>query len=153
MKIAEALTESKRLGNLIPALLSQFGDNCIIVNGEKPDRDPVVLLEKVQAAIGDKAKLDRQITLTNAATKLPCGLTIHEAILRKASLKLTISSAAGMTTHLRSGKRLGYNEEKGTRKEYAVKPERVEAIANEAAKELRSIESQMQQANWVVDLI
>ncbi len=45
------------------------------------------------------------------------------------------------------------NEEKGTVKAYSIKPEMLESQSNEAAKELRLIESQMQQINWVQDLV
>ena len=151
MKIAEGLTESKRLANLVPTLVHQFNDNSIIVNGVKPERDPEKLFEKVKAAIDGKAALDRQIAYTNAQVRLGCGLTIHEAIIRKAQLKLTHATLTSMVTSMRSNKRVGYGE-KDIVKTYGVKPDMIEAQANEAAKELRLIESQMQQANWVEEL-
>lgn len=150
MKIAEGLTESKRLANLVPTLMSLFGENCIIINGIKPERDPTTLMEKVQGAIDTKATLDRSIANTNAIVKLPCGLTIYEAILRKAELNRIVQSFTHMHSALRSGRRQSYNET--AVKTYGVKPEILEARSNEAAKELRLIEAQLQQTNWVEDL-
>ena len=77
MKIAEALTESKRLANLVPILLSQFSENCIVVNGVKPDRDPEKLMAKALAAISSKAELDKKISMTNSQVKLLCGITLN----------------------------------------------------------------------------
>lgn len=151
MKIAEALTESKRLANLIPTLVHQFNDNAIIVNGVKPEQDPVKLFGQVKAAIDAKAALDKRVAYTNSQIKLGCGLTIHEAIIRKAQLKSTYATLFAMLNQMRSNKRAS-DHENDVIKTYGVKPDMIEAQANEAAKELRLIESQMQQANWVEEL-
>lgn len=153
MKLAEALSESKRLSNLIPTLQTQFQENCIIINGVKPDRDPEKLLTKIYDTIATRHALDKQVSMTNTQVVLPCGLTIHEAIIRKAELKSLIASTTYMYNALRTGKRTGLYSETGVVKTYAVRPDSVEAKGNEAAKELRQIESQLQQCNWVQDLI
>ena len=153
MKLAEALTESKRLGNLIPALLTEFNDNCVTINGVKPDRDPEKITHKIMGTLMEKGELDRRLSFSNTMVKIPMGLTIHGAILRKTVCKAQINTLNSMLAYLKQGKRIGY-EERGQNivKAFAVKPDALESERDKAAQELRTIEAQLQQVNWLEDL-
>jgi len=68
MKLAEALQERADLNKKISDLRGRLNQNSLVQEGERPNEDPTVLMQELEAAIARLQQLIKDINLTNCAT-------------------------------------------------------------------------------------
>ena len=68
MKLAEALQERADLNKKISDLRGRLNQNSLVQEGEKPNEDPAVLMQELEATIARLQQLIKDINLTNCAT-------------------------------------------------------------------------------------
>ena len=150
MKLAEALQERADLNRKIDELDRRIRQNVLVQQGEKPNEDPNVMFEELKRAVDRLEAVIRQINFSNCKHRVG-GKTLTEIIARKDTLKMLLDAhrnalnAATQSTSRARGteiKILPYVDVKALRKE-----------SDEIAKEIRTLDNALQQANWTFDLI
>lgn len=158
MKIGEALNQRKYLMNHIPQLQKKL-EACITVVKDAPVNKAESTAEELRAAL-DKELVELRnliisINLTNNSAKLPCGLTVMEAIAHRESLKQSQAVWTSIVGHIRPRTEKDYRDSE--RITYVVAPDihpaGIKQSANGAAKSWRELDNQLQQANWTIDLV
>ncbi|HIT32495.1 MAG TPA: DIP1984 family protein [Candidatus Enterenecus stercoripullorum] len=149
MKLAEALQERSDLNRQIEQLKFRLVNNAVVQEGEAPAEDPVQLLEQINHSIARLEELMAAINLANCRTVVD-GMTLTQLIARKDCLRLKVEAyrdlaeAASQTAH------------RATRSEIrilsAVDVKAVQGEADSMAKELRLLDNQLQQTNWMTEL-
>ena len=150
MKLAEALQERADLNRRIDELRRRLG-NCVLVKeGEEPAEDPAALLEELDGAVARLETLMAQINLTNCRTRVG-GTTLTELIARKDALQLRLSAyrdlvyTTGQSTNRARGTEI--------RVKAVLKASELQTQADAMAKELRSLDNQLQETNWKTKLL
>lgn len=172
VKLAEALALRGDTQKRIAQLRSRIVANAHYQEGDTPAEDASALLAEAELAAGELEVLVRSINATNSQIELtvapasPAGgrrrqqsgapkqatITMTEALARRDSLRLRhaiVSEAAdaagdqGMYRQLRSE----------LRHIAALNVPELRAQADQLARELRELDAQIQQANWLNDLV
>ncbi|UTX54552.1 DIP1984 family protein [Leucobacter aridicollis] len=172
MKLAEALALRGDTQKRIAQLRSRIVANAHYQESDTPVEDAAALLAEVELAVGELEVLVRSINATNSAIQLeiapksPSGgrrrqqsgaataseVTMTDALARRDSLRLRHSilveaaDAAqdqGMFRQMRSE----------LRQISALQVPDLRAQADTLARELRELDAQIQQANWLNDLV
>ena len=150
MKLAEALQERADLNRKIDELDRRIRQNVLVQQGEEPSEDPNAMFEELKRARDHLETVIRQINFSNCK-HLVGGRSLTEIIARKDTLKMLYDAyrnALGAATQATSRARgteikiLPVVDIKALRKE-----------SDEIAKEIRNLDSTLQQANWTFDLI
>lgn len=124
--------------------------------GEEPAEDAGALLREVDTVLDELEDLIRRINRTNASTEIEPGTTLTDAIARRDVLRLrrglyarTADTASGQQ-HASHG--FGRQMRSELRYLSALDVPAVRRDADAAARDLRRLDNQIQQANWEVDL-
>ena len=150
MKLAEALQERADLNRKIDELGRRIRQNVLVQQGEKPNEDPNAMFEELKAAVDRLETVIQQINFSNCKHRVG-GRTLTEIIARKDTLKMlynahrdALSAATQSTSRARGTeiKILPVVDVKALRRE-----------TDEIAKEIRTLDNTLQQANWNFDLI
>ena len=150
MKLAEALQERADLNRKIDELGRRIRQNVLVQQGDKPNEDPNAMFEELKAAVDRLETVIRQINFSNCKHRVG-GKTLTEIIARKDTLKMlynahrdALSAATQSTSRARGTeiKILPVVDVKALRRE-----------TDEIAKEIRTLDNTLQQANWNFDLI
>ncbi|GGP54832.1 DIP1984 family protein [Saccharothrix coeruleofusca] len=154
MKLGEALALRADVARRVEQLRARVAGNARYQEGETPAEDAEALLAQALEASDELESLIRRINRTNAATPLRDG-TISDALARRDALRLRhglLTAAAdaatgrnqpGMARQLRS--ELLYVS--------ALPVARLRADADRLARDIREVDTDIQQANWQVDLL
>jgi hypothetical protein len=153
MKLAEALAQRADALRKLEELRTRIEANATYQEGETPAEDATVLLREADQVVAGLEGLIRRINRTNTTATLADGRTLTDALARRDVLRLKHSlwtkAAAAATGHGRSfGRQL--RSELVTLSALDVTALRSEADA--VAQELRTLDLQVQEANWQVDL-
>ncbi len=149
-KLAEALILRADYNKRIEQLKARLIRNAKVQEGEKPAEDPAVLLQELEDITGRFEEIIKRINRTNMATMIAGGLSLADAIAKRDVLKLRqgiyrdLAAAATVTQdrHTRSEVKF-----KGS-----VSVAAIQRKADDAAKEHRQLDAQIQEANWLADL-
>ena len=158
MKIGEALNHRKYLMNHIPQLLAK-AQGCVTVVKDAPmnKAEPSVaeLIAGIHKETAELRDLIVQINRTNAANLLPCGMSVMEAIAEREYLKQVNVVFAGIVSHIRPRTEKNYLNSDQTTYVVAedVHPANIKQTTEDAAKRLRMLDNELQQANWTIDLV
>ena len=150
MKLAEALQERADLNRKLDELRRRLGNNILTQEGEAPAEDPAALLREMDSAITRLETLMAQINLTNCRTRAG-GMTLTELIAKKDALMLKLSAyrdlvyTAGQSTNRARGTEI--------RVKAVLKASELQKQADAMAKELRSLDNQLQETNWKTKLL
>jgi hypothetical protein len=153
MKLAEALALRAEATRRIDQLRARIVDNARYQEGEQPAEDATALLAQTGQACADLESLIRRINRTNAAAPLGTG-TITDAIARRDVLKLrhsVISSAADAA----AGRERGWNRQLRSELTFisALPVADLRAQADDVARRIRELDTEIQRTNWEVDLL
>lgn len=149
MKLAEALLIRGDLQNKIYEMRNRLSNNAIVQEGEQTAENPEELLKQTDSLFSQLEELVTKINLTNALIEKD-GKTMTELLAKRDCLKQKISmyrdflSEASMT-----GKRARGSEIKVIS---AVSVAELQKEIDKKAKELRSLEIEIQELNWTNDL-
>ena len=153
MKLAEALALRAEAARRIEQLRGRIVDNARYQEGEEPAEDAARLLAQSSQACAELESLIRQINLTNASAQLGAG-TITDAIARRDVLKLRhgiITAAADAA----AGHQRGWNRQLRTELTFisALPVAELRAQADDVARQIRELDTDIQRVNWEVDLL
>ena len=149
MKLAEALQERADLNRKIAQLRNRLEMNATVQEGEKTAEDPAELMKELDGCIEHLEELIVRINLTNCETKAG-GKSLTELIARRDCLTLKIGAYRSLLDQASSiTQRMSMNEIKILR---AVDVKAIQKQIDELSKELRQIDSAIQQANWQTEL-
>jgi len=153
MKLAEALALRAEATRRIDQLRARIVDNARYQEGEQPTEDAASLLTQTGHACAELESLIRRINRTNASAPLGTG-TITDAIARRDILKLrhsVITSAADAA----AGRERGWNRQLRSELTFisALPVADLRAQADDVARHIREVDTEIQRTNWEVDLL
>jgi len=153
MKLAEALTLRAEATRRIEQLRGRIIDNARYQEGEEPAEDAASLLAQSHQVCAELESLIRRINRTNASAQLGAG-TITDAIARRDVLKLRhglITAAADAA----AGRERGWNRHLRSELTFisALPVADLRARADDVARSIRELDTDIQRTNWEVDLL
>ncbi len=153
VKLAEALALRADATRRLEQLRARVGASARFQEGETPAEDAAALLIEAGEVLGELESLIRRINRTNAATRIEGG-TLTDALARRDVLRLRhklISSAADAAAG--EGQR-GFRQLRSELKMIAALPvAELRGQADDIARQLREVDTLIQQTNWEVDLM
>jgi len=152
MKLAEALALRAEATRRIEQLRGRIIDNARYQEGEEPAEDATSLLTQSSQVCAGLESLIRRINRTNASAHLGAG-TITDAIARRDVLKLRhglITAAADAA----AGRERGWNRQLRSELTFisALPVADLRAQADDVARSIRELDTDIQRTNWEVDL-
>jgi hypothetical protein len=151
MKLAEALILRADAQKRVEQLRQRLNSNAQVQEGENPAEDPQVLLVEFEGVANQLTRLIRQINLTNVATKLDSDLTLADALAERDVLKLRHSVYTGLAKAA-AGQQLRYSRSE-IRVQSTVNVVEIQSQADQLARRHRELDTQIQAANWLTELI
>ena len=150
MKLAEALILRSDLQKRMEQLRQRLCDNALTQEGEKPAEDPQELLQELEQCSGELQELITRINLTNARTEKE-GRTLTEHLAAREALTLQLSILRStLDTASRKVQRGSHSEVKilSTLDVPALRKK-----ADDMSRELRLLDTSIQEANWLTELM
>ena len=149
MKLAEALNQRADLQKRIAQLRERLSNNVKVQEGDEPAEDPKDLFKELAVCLNDLENIIVRINRTNQDTVWE-GKTLTEMIAGKdvLSLHLSVLRSALDAANVRSD-RYSRNEIKFVR---TVDVNDLQKQVDDRSKDLRELDSKLQQANWMTDL-
>ena len=154
MKLAEALALRSDTTRKVAHLRERIVDNARHQEGEVPAEDAAVLLEELTSTLSELERLMRAINRTNAQAILGNG-TVTDALAHRDVLLLRHSAVNAAADAASGREERGYGRQLRSELVYvaAVPVTELRAIADDLAREIREVDTQIQRTNWEVDLI
>jgi multidrug efflux pump subunit AcrA (membrane-fusion protein) len=150
MKLAEALLLRSEYQNKIDNLQSRIMANIKVQENDSPLEEPKGLIKEAFELTEQLCALVQRINARNNAAKLPNGQTISEAIVERSMLlkKRNILSIIAGVAQARDY-RLARAEVKMN---VIVSVEEIQKEIDAISKRYRELDTQIQQANWTIDM-
>ncbi|MFZ2527266.1 MAG: DIP1984 family protein [Rhodococcus sp. (in: high G+C Gram-positive bacteria)] len=154
MKLAEALAARGDLFRKITQLRERIVDNARHQEGEEPAENAVALIAELAGALDEYEQLIRRINRTNAATPLRGG-TVTDALARRDVLRLHHSAITAAADAASGRAERGYARQLRSELTYvaAVPVSELRTRADELARDLRAVDTDIQRTNWEADLL
>ena len=150
MKLAEALQERADVQRRLAQLKGRLRLNARVQEGESPSEDPKALLAELDGLAARLEELVRRINLTNAATD-DGGEPLTALIARRDTLQTKASILRDFLEEASSLASRSMRSEIKIKSTVNVAEKRREADA--LAREIRLLDSRIQQRNWLADLL
>lgn len=153
MQLAQALAMRADAAKRIEQVRSRIGAAARHPDGEEPAEDLLGLLADVDTQAMELENLMRRINRTNTSALVVDGMTLTDALARRDALRVrhsVWSRAAEAAAEDPYGYRLSRTE---VRSVPAVPVGDLRRVVDEIAREIRTLDLQIQQANWQVSLI
>ncbi|MCR5456141.1 MAG: DIP1984 family protein [Bacteroidales bacterium] len=150
MKLAEALQERADLINKIEQLSSRLNENATVQECEKPAENPSDLLAELDKAVDRLQYLMAKINLTNCKVVVD-GETLTELIAQKDALEKksrilrNFASCASRTASRASRTEIKILS--------SINVHDMQVTIDELSKQIRLINTKLQQTNWTADLV
>lgn len=150
MKLAEALNQRADLQKRLAQLKDRLSNNVKVQEGDSPAEKPEDLFTELNASLKELESLIVRINKTNQETSWG-GKTLTEIIAAKDVLSLHLSTLRAVldAANVRSD-RYSRNEIKFVR---TIDVTELQKKVDSLSKELRELDSTLQQANWMTDLL
>jgi histidyl-tRNA synthetase len=157
-KLAEALVERKSLQQQFARLGERLKASARVQEGDSPDESPAALLEEARQVLNEIKRLTIQINRTNMLAGLPEGrgqrLTMMEAIAERDRLHgektlLEQLSSAARVEPTRSYVMTRNEVKWRATVDVAAMQKQIDAVS----KDYRLLDTRIQEANWLNDLI
>ena len=150
MKLAEALNQRADLQKRIAQLRERLSNNVKVQEGDEPAEKPEDLFKELEGALKELESLIVRINRTNQETVWE-GKSLTEMIAGKdvLSLQLSVLRTALESANVRSD-RYSRNEIKFVR---TVDVNDLQKKVDDLSRDLRTLDSKLQQANWMTDLL
>jgi hypothetical protein len=151
MKLAEALVlradHQRRIAELRQRLLL----NARVQEGDRPAENPQALIDELERIAEELMRLVQRINRTNSATELEPGLTLSDGLAVRDSLRLR------HTAHRDLAQRATITQDRYSRSEVkfqsAVNVMEIQERADQMAQAHRELDTRLQAANWLTDLV
>ena len=151
MKLATALAERADTQARLSELRGRLNNNARVQEGEDPAEDPQALLAELEALTAKLEDLITRINLTNAATQTADGTTLTALLARRDALKERLGIMRGF---LDAASTLAM---RGMRTEIKIKStvnvSELQKQVDAMSKELRELDEQIQELNWLTELV
>lgn len=150
MKLAEALNQRADLQKRIAQLKERISNNVKVQEGDEPAEKPEDLFKELDGSLKELESLIVRINRTNQETVWE-GKTLTEMIAGKdvLSLQLSVLRSVLEAANVRSD-RYSRNEIKFVR---TIDVNPLQKQVDDLSRDLRELDSKLQQANWMTDLI
>ena len=150
MKLAEALNQRADLQKRIAQLRERLSNNVKVQEGDQPAEKPEDLFAELERSLKELETLIVRINRTNQETIWE-GQTLTEMIAAKDMLSLHLSSLRAVleAANVRSD-RFSRNEIKFVR---TIDVNELQKKVDDLSRDLRELDSRLQQANWMTDLL
>ncbi|BBF99504.1 MULTISPECIES: DIP1984 family protein [Pseudonocardia] len=153
MKLAEALALRADARHRVEQLRSRITANARYQEGEEPAEDATVLLTEADTVLDELEVWIRRINRTNAATPLGAHGTLTDALARRDVLRLRHSVLAA-AADAAAGSGGGYRQLRSELRTLSALPvAELRTRADDVAREIRELDTAVQQANWTVELL
>jgi hypothetical protein len=149
MKLAEALVLRADIQKRIAQVKSRLLRNAKVQEGEKPAEDPTALLREYDALTAELIQLIRRINVTNSASSV-AGRGMTEALAMRDVLKLRHATYRDLADAASTSQFATTRSE--IRLRAAVSVPEIQQRADAIARELRELDSRIQEANWQLEL-
>ena len=152
MRLAEALIQRADYQKRVEQLRQRIVNNVKVQEGDKPAEDPNDLLAEMERIAAELVLLIQQINRTNSATVLgPGSTTIADAIAERDILRLRngVYRGAADAAVIRQDR---YSKSE-VRFQSTVDVAEMQETADDLAREIRELDTRIQEANWRVDLL
>jgi hypothetical protein len=153
MKLAEGLALRADAARRAEQLRSRIAGSARYQEGEAPAEDAAALLVEAGQVLGELESLIRRINRTNTATPVGDG-TLTDALARRDVLRLRhglLTSAADAAAGS------GHHGMRQLRSELKMIPAlpvaRLRGQADDVARQLREVDTEIQRINWAADLL
>lgn len=150
MLLAEALLERADAQERLGDLKRRIAENARVQEGDEPAEDPRELLAEAERVVARIRELIVAINATNAATRLPDGETVTEAIAHRDALgmrmRLLVDAAHKAADRV---PRFGRAE---IRDVAMLDVRALRSEADRLAADRRALDRRLQQANWATEL-
>ena len=149
MKLAEALNQRADLQKRIAQLRERISNNVKVQEGDQPAEKPEELFTDLDKSLKELESLIVRINRTNQETTWE-GKTLTEMIAAKDVLSLHLSTLRAILdeANVRSD-RFSRNEIKFVR---TIDVNELQKRVDDRSRDLRELDSRLQQANWTTDL-
>lgn len=149
MKLAEALNQRADLQKRIAQLRERLSNNVKVQEGDQPAENPNDLFKELEGSLKQLKDLIVSINRTNQETVWE-GKTLTEMIAEKDVLSMHLGALRSTleAANVRSD-RFSRNEIKFVR---TVDVNALQKKVDDLSKELRELDSRLQQANWMTDM-
>ena len=149
MKLAEALNQRADLQKRIAQLRERLSNNVKVQEGDQPAENPEELFAELEKSLKELESLIVRINRTNQETVWE-GKTLTEMIAGKDVLALHLSVLRSVldAANVRSD-RYSRNEIKFVR---TIDVNALQKQVDDRSRDLRELDSKLQQANWMTDL-
>jgi hypothetical protein len=151
MKLAEALILRADYQKRIEQLRQRIVRNAKVQEGDTPAEDPVALLAELRTVSVSLTRLVQQINTTNARTAFGPAGVVSDALAERDSLK----QRQAILREIAQG--AVPVQQRNTRSEVrfvsTVDVSAIQAEADGLAREHRELDSRIQEANWLTELI
>lgn len=156
MKLAEALLLRADRNRTCEQLRARIVSSARYQEGEEPPESAEELVQTARGVLDELQSLIQNINRTNAATNMPDGRTVSDALAERDVLRLRYSLVTTAAEAASGGGRHGAMI-RTTRSELKVVTDLdVRALRREAsdvARRIRELDAEIQQVNWTTDLM
>ncbi|MBQ1708982.1 MAG: DIP1984 family protein [Bacteroidales bacterium] len=150
MKLAEALNQRADLQKRIAQLKERLSNNVKVQEGDQPAENPEDLFSELSNSLKELETMIVRINKTNQETRWN-GKTLTEMIAAKDVLSMHLSTLRSVldAANVRSD-RYSRNEIKFVR---TIDVNLLQKRVDDLSRDLRELDSRLQQANWMTDLL
>ena len=150
MKLAEALNQRADLQKRIAQLKERLSNNVKVQEGDQPAENPEDLFSELSNSLKELETMIVRINKTNQETHWN-GKTLTEMIAAKDVLSMHLSTLRSVldAANVRSD-RYSRNEIKFVR---TIDVNLLQKRVDDLSRDLRELDSRLQQANWMTDLL
>lgn len=150
MKLAEALVQRSDMAKRLEQLKARLLRNAKVQEGDEPAEDPAGLLVEHDRLAADLQRVIACINRTNSGTAFDGG-TLTDALAARDVLRLRQDAYRDFAEEATLTWRVGTHSEVRWRPVISVTE--IQKAADTLAKELRDLDSRIQEANWHTELM
>ena len=151
MKLGEALINRADAQKRLPQIRERLARSATVQQDEQPPEKPEALLQELEQTLDTLKTLIQQINKTNSFTTLSTGQTLADALAERdaIALKRTI-----LSEFLKAAATIQPRFMRSEIKFYStVDVEKMQKQVDDLAKQYRELDSQIQAANWLTELL
>jgi hypothetical protein len=150
MKLGEALARRSDVQTRIAQVRDRLAATALVQEGDEPPEPSQALLAELDALLEELRELIVAVNRTNATTRLPSGATLTEALARRDVLRMRHAALTAIVKATAQAQaRYSRSEIRIVR---TVDVAALRKAADDAAKERRELDAEIQQVNWTVDV-
>lgn len=151
MKLAEALVLRADLQRRIEHLRERLKLSAFVQEGDTPPEDPLVLLAEVDQVLNTLQTLIAAINRTNTITLLRNGVSLTDALAQRDMLKLRHSVLKSVADT--ASRRIEHYSRSEIRHRPTVDIASLRQQTDRTAQQHRELDTTIQEANWLTDLL